>query len=265
MKYYNNKTVYITGGTSGIGLEMGKQLASFGAVVVVCGRKNLGVAVDVIEGNKKENKVFAYFIETTDIDAIETAFSNAEKVAGTPDIVIHSAGIGRCLPFIEMSKTDFEKVINVNVFGSRNVAEVAFKYLKKSKGQLMFIASLAGIITNYGYSAYSSSKFATVAFAGVLRSEWKPYGIDITVACPPEIDTPLVEAERVESPKVAKVLKQFAGNLKLPYACKYMLKGLSKRKFMVIPGFKAKFVAVTQGILPSINYLISDFIISKMK
>ncbi|MBB6462640.1 SDR family NAD(P)-dependent oxidoreductase [Flammeovirga kamogawensis] len=265
MKYYNNKTVFITGGTSGIGLEMGKQLANFGANVVVFGRKNLETSVKVIEQNKMSNKVYSHFLDTTDIESIKSAFHFAEKVVGTPDIVIHSAGIGKCLPFLETSQSDFEKIINSNVFGSRNVADVAFNYLKKSKGQLLFIASLAGLISNYGYSAYCSSKFATVGFASVLRSEWKPYQIRISVACPPEIDTPLVEAERLESPKVAKVLKQFAGNLKLTSACSYLLKELSKNKFMIIPGFKAKFVALTQRILPSINFFISDLIIKKMK
>lgn len=263
ISYYSNKTVFITGGTSGIGLEMGKQLASSGANVVLFGRKNLENVVEEIPTNL--NETLSIFMETTDKTIVEKAFSEAVEKVGLPDIVIHSAGIGRCITFNEMSQDDFEKVFQVNVFGSRNVAEIAFNYLKQTKGQILFIASLAGIVTNYGYSAYSGSKFATLALAGVLQSEWKPFGIAVSVACPPEIDTPLVEKERKESPKVAKILKKFAGNLKLEYACRTMLKGLSKKKYMIIPGFKAKFVAISQGIFPSVNQFISDTIIARTK
>ena len=208
-------------------------------------------------------KVKTIHMETTDLPSVQKAFEEGVKAIGVPNMVIHSAGIGRCVPFMEMTKEDFEQVNNVNVFGTRNVAEVAFEYLKVSQGQIMFIASLAGIVTNYGYSAYSSSKFATLGFAGVLRSEWKPFGISVTAACPPEITTPLVEQERLESPKVAKLLKNFAGNLPLGYACRYLLKGFAKRQFIVIPGFKAKFVYLTQRFTPQLNNLISDMIISK--
>ncbi|MBD0401573.1 SDR family NAD(P)-dependent oxidoreductase [Flammeovirga sp. EKP202] len=263
MKYYNNKNIFITGGTSGIGLEMGKQLSSFGANIVLFGRKNLEETCEIVQSKRVDNSVHSILMETTDLSSVQYGFGEGVKAIGTPHIVIHSAGIGRCVPFIDFPKEDFEQVINVNVFGSRNVAEVSFEYLKKTKGQLMFIVSLAGIVTNYGYSAYSSSKYATLGLAGVLRSEWKPFGIHITAACPPEIDTPLVEMEKKESPKVSKILKNFAGNLPLDYACRSMLKGLSKQKYIVIPGFKAKFVNITQHLVPKLNYLISDFIISR--
>ncbi|MBB3699562.1 SDR family NAD(P)-dependent oxidoreductase [Flammeovirga yaeyamensis] len=261
MKYYKNKNIYITGGTSGIGLEMSKQLLKSGANVVVFGRKNLSEIESKLSESTNENSVAAISLDTTSVDSVIEGFSKAQSIVGDPHVVIHSAGIGRSVAFNQFSEDDFKETINVNIFGSRNVAEVAFPYLKKTNGQLLFIASLAGIVTNYGYSAYSASKFATLGFAGVLRSEWKPEGVNVSVACPPEIDTPLVEKERLESPKVAKVLKQFAGNLELDYACKMMLKGLSKKSYMIIPGFKAKLVAITQGIFPSMNIWISDLVI----
>ncbi|WP_281613097.1 SDR family NAD(P)-dependent oxidoreductase [Flammeovirga sp. SubArs3] len=261
MKYFNNKNVFITGGTSGIGLEMGKQLSKFGAHVVLFGRKGLEEAKETITLQSDTNKVHAIYTETTDLNTVVSAFAEGNNLLGGVDIVIHSAGIGRCVPFNDFAKDDFEELINVNVFGTRNVAEAAFPLLKASQGQLMLIASLAGIVTNYGYSAYSSSKFATIGFAGVLRSEWKPMGVQVSVACPPEIDTPLVEAERLESPKVAKVLKQFAGNLPLEVACKKMLRRLANKNYMIIPGWKAKFVAINQGLFPSLNNRITDFII----
>ncbi|NME69307.1 SDR family NAD(P)-dependent oxidoreductase [Flammeovirga aprica] len=263
MKYYSNKNVFITGGTSGIGLEMGKQLSSFGANVVLFGRKNLEETLDAVSDAGTGNKVHAFFMETTNLGTVQLGFEQGIQTVGLPDIVIHSAGVGRCVPFEDFSKDEFEQVTNVNIYGTRNVAEVAFPYLKATKGQLMFLISLAGIVINYGYAAYCTSKYATLGFAGVLRSEWKPYGIGITAACPPEITTPLVETENLESPEVAKVLKNFAGNLPLKSACRYMLKGLSKRKYMVIPGFKAKFVALTQRFAPSLNNLISDLIIAR--
>ncbi|KXX69391.1 SDR family NAD(P)-dependent oxidoreductase [Flammeovirga sp. SJP92] len=263
MIYYNNKNVFITGGTSGIGLEMGKQLSYFGANVILFGRKNFENAINTVSSVGNGNKIHTIFMETTDLNSVQSGFDEGKEIIGNPDIVIHSAGIGRCVPFSEFSQEEFEQVNNVNLFGSRNVAEVALHYLKETKGQLMFIVSLAGIVTNYGYSAYCASKYATLGLAGVLRSEWQPLGISVTAACPPEITTPLVEKERIESPEVAKLLKNFAGNLPLDYACRYMLKGLSKRKYMVIPGFKAKFVALTQRLAPSINNYISDLIIAR--
>ncbi|MEM8593935.1 MAG: SDR family NAD(P)-dependent oxidoreductase [Pseudomonadota bacterium] len=147
------------------------------------------------------------------------------------------------------------------VVGGENVAEVSFDYLKRNKGQFMLLAAVSGLIPNHSYSAYAASKFASVGLVEVLRYEWKPFCVDVKLACPPTVMTPMVEQELKESPKESQVLKAFSGYLDIEFACRYMLHGLSKRSFYIVPGFKIKAVLWLQRLFPSINRFIADRVI----
>ena len=86
---------------------------------------------------------------------------------------------------------------------------------------------LAGVVSNYGYAAYSSSKFGVVGLATALRIECKTRGICVSVICPPEVETPMVEEERRTAPAVTMQTKQFAGTVTLDDLCTQVLRGWS--------------------------------------
>ena len=97
-------------------------------------------------------------------------------------------------------------------------------------------------MSNYGYAAYSSSKFGVVGLASALRIECKTQGIVVSAICPPEVPTPMVDEERRTAPAVTMQTKQFAGTVTLPDLCRQVMHGLERDRFMIVPGsWRARF------------------------
>ena len=117
-------------------------------------------------------------------------------------------------------------------------------------GRLVLTASLAGLVTNYGYSSYSASKFGVIALADVLRMELRPRGIAVSVVAPPEVETPMVLEERRSAPGATTRLKLLAGSLPLDPAAKAILAGIDRGEFLIIPSRRAKMAALLPRVLP---------------
>jgi short-subunit dehydrogenase len=193
---------------------------------------------------------------------VERAVSAAVTGASTPDLVIHSAGIQIAKPFSELTAEEYRRVIEVNLLGSRNVAAAMLPRLQTG-ARFAFVASLAGLVPSYSYSAYSASKFGIVGLAGSLRLEYRPKGIDISVICPPEVDTPLVTEERRTMHPASKALKELAGTLSVGAAAREILAGLARGEFLVIPGGRAKLTQALDRFFPrSLSRRITDLVVS---
>jgi short-subunit dehydrogenase len=122
----------------------------------------------------------------------------------------------------------------------------------------VFIASLAGLVGNYGYAAYNASKFGVVGLASALRIECKPRGIGVTVVCPPEVETPMVVEERRTAPAITMQSKQFAGVVTLDELCEDILAGAARGDWMVVTGFKARFTRFVARLAPGVLNRMTD-------
>ena len=134
----------------------------------------------------------------------------------------------------------------------------------QSGGRLALVASLAGIVSNFGYAAYSSSKFGVVGLATALRIECKTRGIIVSAICPPEVPTPMVDEERRTAPAVTTQTKQFAGTVTLPELCTQVMHGLERGRFMIIPGsWRARLTAFLARIFPRLLARVTDSMVAK--
>jgi len=260
---FSKKLVYITGGGSGIGLEAGKRFLGEGARLVVF---DLRLREDVLKSLRavsgKEN-VKSYPIDVTNPVNVKKAFARAAKEAGIPDLILNTAGIVSAVETMSLPDEEWDRVIKVNLYGSKNVARAAGNLLRPG-GRLALVASLAGIVGSYGYPAYAASKFAVVGFSQVLRMEWKQRNIGVSVICPPEVETPMIVHERTYRPKVVGALKAFAGTLSVEEAVSGIMDGLRKEKFLIIPGGRAKMTNFLVRFAPQwLNHLIADGIVKK--
>ncbi len=208
----NDRRVYVTGGGSGIGLRLAEMLAARGAHVALFDLRLDDAALRRVEAARTntERRVCGHLADVADAAAIAEAFRRAAAEIGPPDLVFNSAGISCPKAFPDISQEDFERVVRVNLFGSRNVAAAALPLLRPG-GKLVFVASMAAVAPGYGYTAYGSSKAAVFGFAEALRSELAPRGIDVAVVCPPEVATPLVAWSRTVRPAPTERLTRFAG------------------------------------------------------
>jgi 3-dehydrosphinganine reductase len=245
MAYFSDKLVFITGGSSGIGLETARLLASQGCSLVLFarGEKMLDEALKTIATGMDNNSqsVNAVSMDVADDNDVRQKIQISVEKFGTPDILINSAGIGTANYFENITYEQFDKAMKINVYGTRNTISAILPYMKqKGGGHVVNISSMAGLIGMFGYSLYCTTKYALVGFSECLRSELKRFNINVTLVCPPEVDTPFIAEEAKTLPHESRVVKNLAGLLTPQQAARAIVRGIRRKKFLVVPSITAK-------------------------
>lgn len=266
MKHWEHGMV--SGGGSGIGLGLAQRLLRRGGKVSIVNRSLKDEARVKLDAAAAEGQgQWAYFeADISDEAQTRQAVDDAVTAFGTPDLAINSAGIAISKIFAETSAEEFQRVIDVNLNGSRHFAVAVLRHMRPGS-RLALIASVAGLVSNYGYSAYGASKYGVVGLATTLRYEYEPLGIGISCVCPPEVDTPMIAAERAPEANADPVclgVKDIVGMLDLDYACDSILKGIDKGRWMVIPGFMAQSTAILYRFLPAGFFAFMKFNIRRL-
>jgi 3-dehydrosphinganine reductase len=265
MTYFSNKLAFITGGSSGIGLALARKLFSYGANLIIIARNS--EKLEDARGDIEQFKVSSgQFIRCLSADVSSRAdlarvIPQAMKEFGTPDILINSAGIINCDYFGKISYDTFDAIMKTNLYGTRNMIAEVLPAMKNGGGHIVIISSAAGLMGMCGYTAYGTSKFALVGFAECLRGELKQQGIYLTVVCPSEVDTPMLLDEMKTISSEIRILKNMSGQLKPEFVAARVLRAVASKKFMVVPGFRAKWLWYTQRLTPALFRLSSDMIL----
>lgn len=248
------KTIYITGGASGMGLMSGKMLAALGAHIVIFDLNPTDAALRDVESARRtpDQRVARYKLNVTDNDEVVRTVTTAVAEVGAPDIVITMAGIGGTEEFVNMKSETFDRVMRVNVYGTRNIiAAVLPSMLARGNGKIVLVGSMGGVIPVYGYTAYGASKFAVVGLAQCLRYELKPRGISIACFCPGEVETPGLAGERKSLHPASAALKRIGGTMPVDAAVRGLVHGIRQDKFLIIPGFKVKLTYCMHRLTPT--------------
>ena len=248
------KTIYITGGASGMGLMSGKMLAGLGAHIVILDLNPTDAALLDVESARRvpDQRVARYKVNVADHEEVMRVITTAVAEVGPPDIVMTMAGIGGTEEFIDMKFETFDRVIRVNVYGTRNViAAVLPSMLARGRGKIVLVGSMGGIIPVFGYTAYGTSKFAMVGLAQCLRYELKPRGISVACFCPGEVETPGLAGERKSLHPASAALKRIGGTMPVEAAVRGLVHGIQRDKFLIIPGFKVKFTYWMHRLTPT--------------
>ncbi len=241
----HNSIALVTGGSSGIGLAVARRLAREGGHVWILARNlaRLKEALGLLEQDRvSQEQRFGILI--ADVSDTSQVYSSVEKIqseGGLPDLVVNSAG--ETYPgYVE--KIDlgiFRQLMDVNYFGSLYTTKAVMPgMLMRGSGHIVFISSLGGLISAFGYSAYCPTKFALHGFSDALRQEMKPYGIRVSIVCPPDTDTPQLAFEAPLKPQETRALASNTGLASPEMVAANLLKGVSRGKYLIIPGFEGK-------------------------
>jgi 3-dehydrosphinganine reductase len=239
------KTVVITGGSSGIGLDIARAYSKQGANIVLLARNQARLDSAVAECKTlvthSAQKILAFSVDVANKNQLAQIVAAVKTEVNVPDILILSAGIVASERFLDQSDDGFDVIMQTNVGGSRAVARAFLPDMVNNRsGQVCFISSLGGIISTYGYSAYSASKFAVVGMAGAMRQELAAFNVGVSVVCPPEVDTPMVAIESAHILPQTRFIKDIGGLLQPAAVTHATLKGLAKNRFIIVPGLMAK-------------------------
>lgn len=252
--YYSNKSVLITGGTSGIGLALAKRLVLEGCQVAILSRQQtlLENASSEISRIATDNASSLVTIQAdvTRREDLNVILDNYTARHGLPDIVINCAGVSHPGTFTSLKPEIFDWLMDVNYFGTVNVLKNLVPGMKSRRsGSIVNISSVAGFLGIYGYTAYSGSKFAVTGFSDALRSELKPYGIQVSIVFPPDTQTPQLDYEQPFKPFITK---QVAGSAKLMSAeavANEIVKNVARKKYVILPGNEGKLIYNLNNLL----------------
>ncbi|MFG6686297.1 SDR family oxidoreductase [Mariniflexile sp. HNIBRBA6329] len=171
LKTFKDKVVLITGSSRGIGKTTALTMAKKGASIMLNGR-NLKKLLEVEKSIKDiGGKVSFFCCDISDQNQAKELVDYTIKIFGKLDVLINNAGVSMRGNFSELNPEVFRAVFDVNVFGSVNTSIHAIPHIRKSKGSVVFVSSVAGIRGLPNNSAYCSSKMALRAIAESIRIE----------------------------------------------------------------------------------------------
>jgi NAD(P)-dependent dehydrogenase (short-subunit alcohol dehydrogenase family) len=184
------KSIFITGGASGIGLATARLFAERGWRVGLADVNDAGLGSSGIAGAK------TYRMDVRDREAWAAAledFTGAKEQGGGLDVLFNNAGIGSGGPLAEADFAELDRVVGINFVGVLNGARIGHAYLKRAGGCLLNTASASAIYGSAGLATYSATKFAVRALTEALDGEWHRDGIRVRAIVPGFIDTPLLQ------------------------------------------------------------------------
>lgn len=181
---FNEKVVFITGGTKGLGKAMAKAFLEEGAYVCVNGRTQEGVTKFIEDF--KEKKVLAFNADISNYEAMESIATKIIDTWGKIDILINNAGIVNPLrPAEKMKKEEFDTVIDVNIKGTFYATQaIGKKMIEQKSGRIVTIASQVALFGEKGFLPYAISKSALMLITRTLAYEWSRYGITLCAIAP---------------------------------------------------------------------------------
>jgi short-subunit dehydrogenase len=269
MQRYLSQKVFITGGSSGIGLALAKAFASCGADIVIFARNlpALETARQQIVASQvnASQQAACYAADVTDFKQANNIFKQAVEETGAPDILINCVGIAQPSYFETISFEMFEKTIRTNLYSVWNACTAFVPHMKRKGGHIVNTASIAGFIGVFGYTDYCMSKFGIIGFSEALRSELKPYNINVSVLCPPDTDTPGYALENATKPVETAAVSGNAKLLSPEFVAHALLKQLPKKKLMIIPGRDGKMTWLLKRFIPGVVERFMDKAIRKVK
>lgn len=247
------KHVVITGGSSGIGKAIASQVLKEGAVVTLVARDEakLTRASSELGGGQKIH------IKSLDVGSSMETVGNAMKAvveqASQPvEVLINCAGTSIPGTFDDLDPDTFEKMMRINYFGSVFPTRAVVPAMKSNgSGRVVFVSSQAGQVGIFGFSAYSPSKFALTGLAQVLRMELKPHGIFVSVAYPPDTNTPGFQEENKSKPEETRLISETAGLFEPEQVASNVVSGLRSGDFAIYTGLDGWMLAnLTAGMAP---------------
>ena len=263
MNTFNNKTVFLTGGGSGIGRSLALLLAQHGAIVCVADI-NLDSARRVAEACG--NKASAVAVDVRDAEKLKSCIEDFAQQQGRLDYIFNNAGIGIGGETDEIPLPAWQHIVDINVYGVLNGVLAAYPImLKQGFGHIINCASLAGLGPAPLLAPYALTKHAVVGLSKSLRIEAATRGVKVSVLCPSAIETPILDSQNPSqfkinwSPNMRRFLTALAGP---PYpvdqCAKDALAAISKNKgIIVLPG-RARLAWILGRLSPTLVEVASQ-------
>lgn len=270
MKDFDGKLILITGGSSGIGFALAKKLSALGAHVWILSRSASRLEIAAAEirqaaAHPGQNLGFLA-CDITQVHQVEETLQHFLSEQGVPDLVVNSAGYSYPQTFLNIPPEIFADQMDVNYFGTVNIIRAVLPaMLERGSGHIVNICSTAGLLTFYGFTAYSASKFALRGFTDALRSEIKGTGVEISLCFPPDTDTPGLKTENQVKPEVTRIVSNAGGLASPEQVAESIVKGIRKNQYLILSGIMNKLIYALVGLAGKLVYPVMDSMVASAK
>lgn len=185
---YENKTVFVAGGTSGINLGIARGFAQAGAKVAVMSRSEEKVEAAVALLKKDGSDAFGSAADVRDVDAVSNALTKTHERCGEIDVLISGAAGNFPALTHDLSPNGFKAVVDIDLLGSFNVLKIGFQFLSKSGASVINISAPQAINPMQGQIHVCAAKAGVDMLTRVLAMEWGELGIRVNSIIPGPID-----------------------------------------------------------------------------
>jgi short-subunit dehydrogenase len=248
-----DKVIIITGASSGIGRACAYFFSEQGGKVVLAARNTEKLKDIENELLAKNKEVLAI---TTDVSVEKDCQRLVEKTVarfGGIDILINNAGLSMRGLFEQTQLEVIKRLMNVNFWGTVYCTKYAMPYLLKARGSVVGISSIAGFQGLPGRTGYSSSKFAMHGFLETLRVETLKKGLHVMIAAPGFTSTNVRKSALGPNGNVQGESPRNESSMMSPErVAKVILKGIIKRKHLIIMTTEGKFTVLMRRVFPKL-------------
>lgn len=260
----HNQVVWITGASSGLGRGMAIEFASQGATIAVSARRMDLLEELVKEIESKGGQAKAYFCDVLDPKTIETCVREILSDFGKLDVAVANAGFGVVGTIEQLTEADWQRQLAGNVTGLALTCKYALPHLRKTKGRLALIGSVAAFVPNPGIGAYGASKAAVHNIGESLLVELKGTGVSCTTIHPGFVDSNITRVDNSgnyfpdrQDPRPANLMWS------TEKAAKVMVGAIQKRRTVFVFTGHGKIVVFIGKYFPALMRKIADKIAPK--
>jgi uncharacterized protein len=264
--YWMEKTVVVTGASSGLGFQLAKAFHDGRANVVLAARTEatLAAAAERLAGGA--GRVLPVVCDVTRDSDVENLVARTIAEFGRLDCLVNNAGLSVRKRVIDTTPDDFRELMELNLLATVRSTRAAMPHLLASKGHLVNIGSLAGKSASRYLGAYPASKFAVSAYSQQLRLELGPEGLHVLLVCPGPIAR---DDGRVRSPEELANLPESARKpgagvktreIRPERLAEMILKACQRRRSELIVPWKARILFMLQQASPRLG----DWLLRKL-
>lgn len=259
--FYAGKHVVITGGSSGIGMELARVLVAAGASVTLVARKEAKLKAAVtelapkVDAQATARRVNSAVADCSNPARVDQMVGEVETMFGPIDILVNAAGQAVGGYFDKMPVSQIAEQMDKNYLTQLYPTHAVFRRMcQRRTGHLVFVSSMAGLTGVFGQAGYCASKFAVRGLAEALYYEGKPFGIDVTIVYPPDTETPGLAVERNTMPSETLEISETGGLFSAQKVAAEIADGVMAKRYRVTVGIIGKMLGVlTAGYSPKVS------------
>ncbi|KAH0785597.1 oxidoreductase [Histomonas meleagridis] len=263
-KYYwkkvdvKNKTVVITGGSSGVGLSLAQESFNRGAGKVVLIARNQ-LKLDSAKKSLKttpDQEIITISADLCKVSEVISAFDEIRNHMKKIDFLFINAGSAQPQLLKDMTYDDIESQTNVNFTSALLTMKAALPFLGEGS-HVNFSGSICSIYTFSGYAGYGSAKFALRGLGDTLRNEFKHTGIKIHFSIISSVDTPGYKVECLKKPLSCQKIEGTCTLFKPEYIASMIFRGIDRGDYYITMEFLSYIMLeINYGIEPSNNFFL---------